>query len=185
MLEEDRKIFKAEERQAIRFLSTFAVIGHQPAISCWCVMSEKDGRLVETAILAQKIVAPAKICKFAEEQKTDAMMRSVEPSIKLNKTRIHMNRVIKWKRKVMGQVDADADGQRSGNFNTNKPPAYKTRKLTCPKCGTGRETARMQPRTKQGFRDIQCKICKRHARCGWFNVCEVVWHQCLYTGSTP
>ena len=82
----------------MRRFSAFAVIGHQPAINCWCIMSESEREKVEAAVIAQKMAASAKVCKLAEEQKAEAAKMGAEPSIQLKKARIDMNSIVKWKK---------------------------------------------------------------------------------------
>ena len=37
----------------------------------------------------------------------------------------------------------------------------------------------MQLRTKVGYRDLNCTVCKHHARCGdYLCECKEIWHQC-------
>ena len=47
---EHQHLFKAEQRQALRRLHDFAIVGHHPGIHAWCIMSEGELEQVEEAI---------------------------------------------------------------------------------------------------------------------------------------
>lgn len=119
------KLFRAEERQALKRLSVFAITGQQLAINSWVTITEEEKRQIETVIVAQKVATPNKVCKMIEEHKAEARKLNIEPSIKLKKTRIEMNSIIKWKRKVMKEANAKADEEESRKQDERKAPKYK------------------------------------------------------------
>ena len=54
-----------------------------------------------------------------------------------------------------------------------------TRLLTCPVWKLPKETAHMQLRTFEGYRDLHCVGCGHHGRCGWHQCqCCIEWSRC-------
>ena len=81
----------------------------------------------------------------------------------------------------MEEAKANAEEKEVENLDTHtNHPLTKQENSFARNVGKGREIARMQLRKKQGFRDIHCKSCKHHARCGdYLYECKAILHHCM------
>lgn len=148
-------------------------------MNAWCCMNQTEREQVEAAIIVQRVAASTKMSKCVEDAKMVHRERGKSVPLKLKKVRMDMMGGVKWKRKVMDSKQARADEKETRVITGEGVAKYTTRILECPQCGNGKETAKMQLRLLQGLRDIHCKVCKHHARCGWYKCsCQVVWHHC-------
>lgn len=80
---DQQMLFKVEEKQFLRWLSSFAVVGHHAAMRAWCCMNQTEKEQVEVAIIALRVAASAKMCKYVEEAKIGAQRNDQEPSTRL------------------------------------------------------------------------------------------------------
>ena len=159
---EQQHLFKAEERQALRRLLPFALLGHHPAVNCWCLTSEAEKVTIEQAICAQRVAASRKQLRVIEEAKQAAARVGAQPAILLRKARLDMAGGIKWKRSQK-EADTTVSRMKVNVPQPIEPRRYTSRLIACPACGKQKEIARMQLRTLDGYRDLHCLACGNHA----------------------
>ena len=135
------------------------MLGHQPAIVSNLEIDPVTAEEVERAIYQQKIGCTAKQLKaYSEHQKKDAHQGKLTL---IKKAKVDMRSCPKWKREGITEQDiVDQKADEIGNDNEKD----RSRILTCQACGEGMETINMQLLCKEGFRDLYCKKCGRHAR---------------------
>ena len=95
---DQQQIFKPDLKQNIRRLGSFAIIGHQTAISGWCTTTEEEKKACEEAIAKQRMGANAKAWKSIKAAKEAAAAQGTIASIKLKKVRINNAAVANWKK---------------------------------------------------------------------------------------
>ena len=94
--------------------------------------------------------------------------------VKIN--RVATRTAIRWKRSTSTSTDPT---QGRSICLAAERPTYLSRLIACNRCGTTKETNRIQLRTKIGYRATHCRTCGLQEVCSrsWCQ-CKVIWHQC-------
>ena len=127
-------MFKNDKRTHLRRLKDFAIIGHQPGINGIRVTTEAERRLVEHAIMKQRVGTPSKQALVT--------MRSVHARrdegetclVKLKRAKLDMKSAPLWTRTYRSNLIEPVVVQMP----------YTSRMIACRACGHSKETAHMQ-----------------------------------------
>lgn len=186
-------LFRMENRSKLRRLAQLGVTGNQPAIAAYCKITEEETHTIEEAIMQQKIGSNGKNLKAYEEQKARTKQRKDECSyddedpdnlMLFKRTRIAKGAPVRWSRKTKDAEDQQIS--QSTSRNNDVKPNYKSRLISCTKCGQQQETHWMQLRTEQGYRALHCKTFGKQERtAGSRCQCGLIWHLCPLHGIDP
>lgn len=154
-----------------------AVAGHQPAVRCKRICTVEEAVIIEDAILGQRVgmtAAQVAVIRDRLSSQNGSSSNSNDQCIKskLRWTKLDMQVPARWKScTIASNTQATEAGQ------AQHSPA--SRMIACTNCGSFRETAHMQLRTRQGYRDLTCPTCQFHGRVGRAKcICGTLWHQC-------
>ena len=85
---------------------------------------------------------------------------------------------VRWNRSCKEDVDHGEAGSQEPQPEDDRL-GYTSRMLACTRCGAMQETSWMQLRTKEGYRAVHCRSCKKQERSSR-NQCQCgrIWHHC-------
>ena len=169
--QQQQKLFKMDERRQIRIMLILGVLGHQPAIKAVCIVTVDQYENVADALYQQKTGIVAK------QRKVRKVAVEAEDRFKTKKARLDVNSAIKWQRAFKAPCNEEEGDQKK--IEDDGKAKYSTRRITCERCMVGMETKHMQLHTPKGYRDLYCKTCGNHFRCGEAKCqCAETWHRC-------